>query len=99
MDNMTREALRSLIGAREEQALRRLETDLDYQEVCKQQEKSEAVVEELYQKFEKADRVTVRRHYEGELHKTNYEIKTAYIQGLRDCFLLFCFLSGNEVRI
>lgn len=99
MDNMTRDAVRSLIGAREEFALRRLDSDLDYQGICKRQKKSEETVEELLERFEKEERITVRRHYEGEVEKTNCEIKVAYIQGLRDCFRLFGFLSGNEVRI
>lgn len=99
MTNMTRDALRSLIGAREEVALNRLDNNFEYQKVCDQQEKSEEVVEELLQQFEKLDRITIRRHYESEVHKTNYEIKAAYIQGLRDCFSLFGFLMGNEVCI
>lgn len=99
MDNMTRNAVRTLIGAREEISFQRLNDDLDYQEVCRQQEKSEEVVEELYQQFEKPDRLTIRRHYEGEVYKTSFQLKEAYIQGLRDCFSLVHFLSGNEVRL
>lgn len=99
MTSMTRDALRSLISAREEVAFNRLEQNPDYQEVCKQQEKSEEMVEGLYQRFEKSERIAIRRHYEGEVHKTNYEIKEAYLQGLCDCFRILGFLIGNEVRI
>ena len=99
MDNMTRNAVRTLMGAREETAFRHLEYDTDYQEICKQQKKSEEIVEELYQQFEKPDRLTIRRHYEGEIYKTSFQIKEAYIQGLRDCFSLVHFLSGSEVRL
>ena len=100
MDHMTRNAVRSLMDAREAASFDRLESDLDYQKVCKEQENSEEWVEALYrQRFEKSERIAVRRHYEGEVHKTNYKIQEAYIQGLRDCFFLIGFLSGNEVRI
>lgn len=99
MTTKTRDALRSLIGAREDLALKELEQNLAYLSVCKEQKKTEEMVEELLLRFEKPDRMAIRRHYEGEVHKSNYELKAAYIQGLRDCFLLFGFLSGNEVYI
>lgn len=55
MDNMTCNNLRSLIGARENFALKKLDNNSEYQSVCRKQDKSEDVVEELYQCFEKAD--------------------------------------------
>lgn len=91
MDRMTCDVLRSLIGARENFALTKLDNNLEYQSVCRNQGKSAETVEEQYQRFEKADRITIRRHYEGEIQKTNYQIKEAYIQGLRDCFCLISF--------
>ena len=99
MDNVTRDGMRSLIGAREDFALRQLDRNLEYQQVCERQDKSEKTVDELFERFEKEERITICRHYEGDVEKTNYEIKAAYIQGLRDCFRLFGFLSGNEVQI
>lgn len=99
MNETTRDALRSLIDAREDFALKQLEKDPEYLSVCQEQEKTEKIVDELLMKLEKPDRITIRRHYEGELNKTDYEIKAAYIQGLRDCFSLLDFLTGNEVCI
>ena len=96
MANMTRDALRSLIGSRVDIALERLEEKLEYLKICKKQEESGEIVEEFYQQFEKSDRITIRRHYESEVEKTNLEIKEVYLQGLRDCFKLFAFLGDEE---
>jgi len=82
MANMTRDALRSLIGSRVDIALERLEEKLEYLKICKEQEESGEIVEEFYQQFEKSDRITIRRHYEGEVEKTNLEIKEVYLQGI-----------------
>lgn len=99
MTSMTRDALRSLIGAREDIALKRLGENQEYLRICKEQEHSEEVVEELYQQLEKSDRITIRRHYEGEIQKANFESKEAYLQGLRDCFKLFVFLGDFESEV
>lgn len=96
---MTHDAVYSLIDAREEVALRNLQNNEDYQTLCKQQAQSEEVIEALFQRFEQTEYKTIRRHYEGELQKMDFEIKHAYVQGLRDCFILFRFLSGNEVHL
>ena len=96
---MTRQALRSLIVSREELALKRLAENPDYLEICEKQKQSEGIIEELYQQFEKSDRITIRRHYEGEVHKKNLEYKEVYLQGLRDCFRLFTFLGDEEREV
>lgn len=93
MANMTRDALRSLIGSRVDIALERLEEKLEYLKICKEQEESGEIVEEFYQKFEKSDRITIRRHYEGEVEKTNLKSKKSIYRGL---FKLFAFLGDEE---
>ena len=99
MTNETRQMLRALIASREEFAWNNLKENSEYLEVCKEQDKSEKVVEELYQRFDKEDRITICRHYEGEIHKQNFEIKELYIQGLRDGFQLLTFLSGSHSEV
>lgn len=94
MTKMTRDALGSLITARIEFALSQLEQDPEYLEVCNQQKKTEDSVDELLGQFEKSDRITIRRHYEGETKKTNCELKAAYIQGLRDHYGFINFSMG-----
>lgn len=93
MTKMTRDALGSLITARIEFALNQLDQDSEYIELCNQQKKTEETAQELLNQLEKPDRITIRRHYEGELRKTNREIEAAYIQGLRDHSELIEFLS------
>ncbi|MDR1630202.1 MAG: hypothetical protein LBS36_08340 [Oscillospiraceae bacterium] len=99
MDDTTRRAARSLIGAREELVFHTLKQDPEYQELCQQQEESGEAVEILLQKLEKDERRAIHSYYDGEIHKTGYQITGAYLQGLRDCFHLIGFLNGNEVRI
>ncbi len=100
MTEQTRLAFGTLLTSREETAYNRLKENPQFLEVCAQQAKSEEMVEELYQQFEKTYRIAIRRHYEGEVHKTNFEIKAVYLQGLRDCFKLLAFLSDqSEVQL
>lgn len=94
MDNETLQAVNALIFTREDAAFDRLEKDAAYEAVCAQQDKTEKMVEEYYQRFEKSERIAIRRHYEEETRKQNLELKAVYIQGLRDCFQLCAFLSG-----
>lgn len=99
MDDTTREALRSLITARKEIAYNRIKEDPAYSEVCRQQNESEKTVEALYRRFDKAEQTAIRDHYEGEVHKTNFELDEVYRQGLYDCFRLIGILNGNGVRL
>ena len=99
MDLSTRDAIRSFIASREEMAFKRLNINCKYQQITDRQEESREMVERLYQQFEKSERSDIRRHYEGEVEKLNYELSEVYIQGLQDCFKIIGFLSGNEVQI
>jgi len=99
MKSLTREALNSLVGAREDIALTRIQENAEYSEVCKQQEQTEEMVEKIYQQLEKTDRIMICRHYEGEVHKTSFEINELYLQGLRDCFKLIAFLSDFQSEV
>ncbi len=49
MTNEEREMLKTLINMRQEIAMNRLKNDLQYLEVCVQQEKTENIVKELFQ--------------------------------------------------
>jgi len=51
---------------------------LQYLEVCTQQEKTENIVEELLQRFERDERISIHRHYEGETRKYGFEIDEVY---------------------
>lgn len=62
-------------------------------------EKTEEMVEEFYQRFEKNEQITIRRHYEGETHRETFELKEVYLQGLRDCFKLCAFLNGTQSEV
>ena len=93
MTDEDRMIFKSLINKREEIACNRLKDNQQYLEVCKQQSKTEDMVEELYRRFEKEERIFIRRHYEGETHKQSLEIDEVYLQGLRDSFKLIAFLG------
>ena len=99
MTNMTQDALGSLLDVREDAALSKLKQDPKYLSVCREQKESQKIVEDLLGPLEQSARNTIRDHFEGEIYKTTFEIKAAYIQGLRDCYRLFGFLAGNDVRI
>lgn len=99
MNDMERNAYRGVINARLEIALKGLRKNPKYIERCHQQEKSGELVEELLHQLEKDDRITIRRHYEGEIAKECDELNEAYVQGLRDCmkFLMFLDVFHTEV--
>lgn len=99
MDNMTRSALLSLLVAREEAAFRRLAGNREYQALCEEQKKSEETVHALFERFTPSELDTIQNHYEGEGNKSTYEMEEAYFQGMCDCFSLFSFLSGREMRL
>ncbi len=56
-------------------------------------------VEALYHRFDKPDRLLIRRHYEGEEYRSNLQMDEIYKQGLRDCFQLCAFLSERTEPI
>lgn len=101
MTNEEREMLKTLINMREEIAMNRLKNNLQYLEVYVQQEKTENIVKELFQRFERDERISIHRHYEGETRKHGFEIDEVYLQGLKDSIKFFAFLGafGMEVNL
>lgn len=87
-------AIKSLMVERQEIAYKRLKGNIPYQEICYRQYESEKIVEELYyDRFTKEERITIRRHYEGENEKEFYETNEVYIQGFKDCLKLTLILG------
>ena len=97
MTDSEHKALRQIIFDRLHVIYKQLKYDVQYQEVCEQQRKSEAEAEALLHKLEKSERITIRNHYEGEVNKANIELEEAYIQGLRDCVQALIFLGVLDV--
>ena len=96
MTEMTAEAIHLLMDSRKERVLLHLDEDTEYKFLCKQQKESEKIVDELYGRFEKSERQTIRAHYESQIELENCRLDEVYIQGLRDGFELVAFLSGRE---
>lgn len=87
-------SIKSLIVEREEIAYKRLKGNIPYQDICERQDETEKIVEELYHdRFTKEERITIRRHYEGETEKDGMEINEVYIQGFKDCFKLVTYMG------
>ena len=99
MTDSERIILNGLIDSRLEIAWKRLDENTAYQEQCRQQEKSGEAAEELLHKLEKEERITIRRHYEGETAKTSFELNEAYIQGLRDSMRVLAFLGVFSMEV
>lgn len=101
MTNSERIILNGLIDSRLEIAWKRLDENTAYQEQCREQEKSGERAEELLHKLTKEERITIRRHYEGETAKMSFELNEAYIQGLRDSVKILASLGffSMEVRL
>lgn len=95
MTTETRQALGALFDSRDNLVWNRLKENPQYLELCRRQDESEKEVEELLHRFEKHDRITIRRHYEGEAEQESIASKELYVQGLRDCFKLITFLGGS----
>lgn len=84
---------KEFVTARIEVALQRLHNNPMYMERRSKQNASEEVVENLFQKLNKEDRIAIRRHYEGETVRENFELDEAYLQGMRDCIQILSFLD------
>lgn len=94
LSDMERNAYKVFITSRIEVSLQRLKDNPEYNAYCRQQDASGDVVEEILHKLDKDDRITIRRHYEGQTVKENFELDSAYIQGLKDCFRALSCLSA-----
>lgn len=99
MTNSERKILREFVSGRLDIMFDRLKDNTGYIEICEQQKISEEIADELLQKLEKDERITVRRHYEGEVIKTGIEIDEAYLQGLRDCVKILSLLGVFSVEV
>lgn len=101
MTNSERKVLREFVAGRLSIMFNQLKDNTRYLEICEQQNKSEAEAEELLHKLEKAGRITIRRHYEGETAKSGIEIDEAYLQGLRDSVRILSLLGvfSTEVEL
>ena len=84
----------TLLYERKETAYKRLKNNPVYLEVYERQQKTGEDVEKLYhERFTKDERITVRRHYEGETEKNCLEEDEVYFQGMRDCFQFILHLG------
>lgn len=101
MTNEEQKMFKTFINMREEIAMDRLKNNLQYLELYVQQEKTENMVEELFQRFEREERIAIHRHYEGETRKHGFEVDEVYLQGLRDSikFLAFLGIFNMEVSL
>lgn len=99
MTNEESKMIKTFINMREEIAISRLKNNSQYFELCTLQEKTENMVEELFQRFERAELITIHRHYEGETRKHGFEIDEVYIQGMRDSIKILTFLGAFSVEV
>lgn len=90
---------KTFINMREEIAMNRLKNNLQYLEVYAQQEKTENMVEELFQRFERDERISIHRHYEGETRKHGFEMDEVYLQGLRDSIKFLVFIGAFDMEV
>jgi hypothetical protein len=93
MDVRMKQRLDVWIAGRLEDSYQRLLITPHYQEIRRRQKKSGEEAEKLLSKLKKHERVTVCKHYEGEIDKTFAELEGAYLQGLRDCMEISAFLG------
>lgn len=92
-------AYKDFVIARIEIALLRLRNNPAYIKRCRQQEKSEEKVDKLLHKLNKRERITIRRHYEGETVKQSFELDETYLQGMRDCVQILSFLNALDTEV
>jgi len=101
MEATERKALQAFIDLRIDAAISRLRRNRRYVEICEKQEETGIRIEELYQRFEKEDRLFIRRYYEEETLKTGLEFDEIYFQGLKDGISVLKFLGvfSQEVSL
>lgn len=92
-------AYKNFVIARIENALTRLRSNPAYMERCHRQEKSEEKIGKLLQKLKKHERITIHRHYEGEMVKQSFELDEVYLQGMRDCMQILSFLNALDTEV
>ena len=94
MTGATQNPYHEFITERIEVALFRCRDNPAYIERCRQQDKSEEVVDSLLEKLKKKECMVIRRHYEGETVKQNFELDETYLQGMRDCIQILSYLDA-----
>lgn len=101
MEGTKRKALQSFIDLRINAAVNHLRGNLRYLGICEKQEEAGSRIEELYQRFEKDERLFIRRYYEDGTMKTGLEFNEIYFQGLKDSIDILKFLSvfSQEVTL
>lgn len=90
---------RDFITERIEVALFRCRENPAYIERCRQQNESEEAVDSLLEKLKKKERRTIRRHYEGEIVRENFELDETYLQGMRDCIYILSCLGAFQREV
>lgn len=81
----SRDSWKNLITSRIDAALECVNRkNSEYIELCKQQEASEKVVDNLLKKLDKEEQDVIRQYYDKEIEKENYELEGAYMQGVKD---------------
>lgn len=99
MTDAERIMVKTFINSRLEIAFQRLKDNPAYVKHCRAQDKSAVVVDELLNALSKDDRITIRRHYEGETEKESFELNETYLQGLKDCIRVLAFLNAFETEL
>lgn len=94
MTDIDRKMFKGVIDTRLNIAYGNFQNKPEYVECCEQQEKSQKVIDDILNKLDESDRLTVCYHYEGETARESIEIFEYYLQGLRDGVKLLIFLDA-----
>jgi hypothetical protein len=87
---------RQFILMRVELVFNRLKENQEYRELYERQRKTSADVDAILDKLSKDERLTIRRHYEGETNKESYLLSGMYLQGLHDSVKVLSFLMFDS---
>lgn len=90
---------KDFVIARIEITLLQFRNNQAYIERCRLQEKNEERIDKLLHKLNKRGRIPIRRYYEGETVKRNFELNETYLQGIRDFAQIFSFLNTLDTEV
>lgn len=96
MTSMTKEMLLALLTSRIDLALDLVSENPEYLTVCKQQGKAKSEIDMLFERFSREEKRLIESYDEGETHKETFEIRAAYLQGMRDCFTVLSVLGDSR---
>jgi len=99
MTDEERRMLRTFISDRSEAAYKRLKGNKEYGKICERQNETEAIVDKLLHRLDDEERLSVRRHYEGETEKHCTEGYASYIQGLQDSVRILSLLGFFSEKV